>query len=209
MSKTLYFWLLFLVCILNKSPSFFSLCGSESRLCDCPLFLTEFPAKIHRANAFPVFPFSFAEKNFKHETAKVTTVPQWPRCIHRIVPNYTLRTVWQLCDLRLPLLHAFGLTLCPAVVCVFWATSQSWLQPVSRPGQTLQTKLVRSQKKEHNQDQQIDLKTLERDKISTTLTAFAARHRRVGSAVEVIPGCCLGNWLAKINRSAVSPTSGW
>ncbi|KAL7394894.1 hypothetical protein ABVT39_006547 [Epinephelus coioides] len=78
-------------------------------------------------------------------------------------------------------------------VCVFWAVAQSRLQPVSRLGQTKQTELVQPPKEQHDQDQQTDLNTQEEGKISTTRTALAASRRRVGSALEVIPGCRLGN----------------
>ena len=78
-------------------------------------------------------------------------------------------------------------------VCVFWAAARSRVQPVSRLGQTKQTKLVQPPKEKPDQDQQTDLNTQEEGKISTTRMAFAARRRRVGSALEVIPGCCLGN----------------
>lgn len=168
-------------------------------------FYLNFLQKYTARRVFLYFPFTFAEENLNRE--KPESPQRWPECIHRILSNCTVRQVWRLCGLAKCCLAPLAGPL-TSDVCVFWAAAQSRVQPVSGLGQTKQTKPVQPPKEKHDQDQQTDLNTQEEDKISMTRTAFAACCRRVGSASEVIPGCRLGNWLAKKNRSTVGEAFG-
>lgn len=134
-----------------------------------PPFLSELPAKIHSMEVSScVSPLHFAEEKLNRKKPQ-----HWPERICRILSNCTARQVWRLCGLAECCLAPLAGPL-TSDVCVFWATAQSWVQPVSRLGQTKQTKPVQPPKEKHDQDQQTELNMQEEGIISKTRTAFAA-----------------------------------